>query len=165
MKHYCYLHLSAKKPKAQVQCQGHTVNKWQEKNSNLGQPDSKDCSEPWLCTPPTYKAIECFDYHLKRTWQRGEPLLSTSFLTQLCTLICLPSKKPWLIPGLLNTSLSPGHTTHAPWNSTAVSSFLSSHRAEALVPELGMSPLYGQKLPLHAVPEKCIWYWLCCMTK
>ena len=82
MKHYCYLHLSAKKPKAQVQCQGHTVSKWQEKNSNLGQPDSKDCSEPWLYTPPTYKAIECFDYHLKRTWQIGEPLLSTSFLTQ-----------------------------------------------------------------------------------
>lgn len=136
---------------------GHIGNKWRgKKNSNLSQPDSRNCSEPGLYTLPTRKAGECSDYHLKGTWQRQT---SASLGNQLprpreqhCTLICHPSKRPWLIQdcSLPPVSKLPRSRAMKP----LCCFFLSPHRAQVLVPEPGASALHGQKLPPRA-PKKC----------
>lgn len=133
---------------------GHTGNKWQgKKHSNLSQPDSKNCSEPGLYILPTCKARECSDYHLKETWQMQT---QASLVDQLprpreqhYTLMYHPSKRPGVTPGLLTASCLQVHRSCA--MKPLHCFFLSSHRAQVLIPEAGASAPHGQKLPLRAV--------------
>lgn len=120
-----------------------------EKDSNSGQPDSNDSALHQYSTLSQCTNLQNALITFRR--HGDEHLFSTSFFNQGRNII--PSSAPQARNRelLRNCLLSPSHTANVPWNPNDASAFLSSHRAKAVVPELGVSTLHGQKPPLHAV--------------